>query len=66
MSRRCFDSPTARRRRAAAGMFTTALILAESGSIAIAGTFSEIPNFGSNPCNLKMFTYVPETSPQSG
>jgi poly(hydroxyalkanoate) depolymerase family esterase len=63
MSCRCVDSPTARRRRAAAGMFTTALILTGSGSIAIAGTFSEVHNFGSNPGNLKMFTYLPDELP---
>jgi poly(3-hydroxybutyrate) depolymerase len=41
-------------------MLAAALILVLNGSLAIAGTFSEVRNFGSNPGNLKMFTYVPD------
>ena len=44
----------------------TAFLLATHlalGSSAIAGTFAEVTSFGSNPGNLKMFTYVPDGLP---
>ena len=30
------------------------------GSAALAGTFAEVQGFGTNPGNLRMFTYVPD------
>jgi poly(hydroxyalkanoate) depolymerase family esterase len=60
MARCCLDSPDWRR-KAAAGMVATTIALISSASVA--GTFSEFPNFGSNPGNLKMFTYLPDRLP---
>lgn len=63
MTRRCLNSPGTRCGRAGAGVLASALMLAWSGSVAIAGTFAEIRDFGSNPGNLKMFTYLPDELP---
>ena len=55
MARCLIALPGAMRRIAA--LLATQLAV---GSAALAGTFAEVPGFGSNPGNLKMFTYVPD------
>jgi poly(hydroxyalkanoate) depolymerase family esterase len=58
-----FRLPAAMTSLSSAGMLLTATLLAAAPGPLRAGTFSEVTGFGSNPGNLKMFTYLPESLP---
>jgi poly(hydroxyalkanoate) depolymerase family esterase len=47
-------------RRAIRALATAACILMSCAAPSLSGSFSEVPNFGSNPGHLKMFKYLPD------